>query len=324
MAMNDWANHQMVVNIGDEGTWDTTHNYHPMVILDGSTYKMWRSGAVGSQNRIVYATSVNGTTWINHALAINVNVEGTYDTDDAHAPTVLKEGPTDYKMWYTGYDGTNWRILYADSTNGTSWANHQLVININVEGTYDTSHAYAPKVIKDGSTYKMWYSGHNGTTWRIMYATSSNGTTWANHAMVLNIGDEGTYDTVSAYTPMVVKDGATYHMWYAGLDASRHRIIYADSANGTTWANHALVQDYNVEATYDTVHVEAPTVLFEGLNYKIWYSGYNGVNSRILFADSSDPAGPANVAKIGGIVIANVSKIQSVDLATIAKINSVA
>ena len=73
-------------------------------------------------------------------------------------------------MWYSGNNGSNYRIIYCTSTDGTTWTGHTMVVNISAEGTYDTTHSYAPTVIKDGSTYKMWYTGNNGSNARIIFA----------------------------------------------------------------------------------------------------------------------------------------------------------
>jgi hypothetical protein len=73
-------------------------------------------------------------------------------------------------MWYGGHNGSNDRIIYCTSANGTDWSNHEMVIDKGDGGTYGTSHANAPTVIKDGSTYKMWYTGSNGSIWRIIYS----------------------------------------------------------------------------------------------------------------------------------------------------------
>ncbi len=267
---------EMVINIGAEGTYDTYHAHYPCVIKESDTsYKMWYSGYDNTNVRIMYATSTDGHNWSNHAMVIDIDVEGTYDIVHAYNPCVIKESDTSYKMWYCGRTGTTDRILYATSTNGTTWSNHAMVLNINAEGTYDTDGNTHPSIIKESDTsYKMWYSGYDGTNWRILYATSTNGTTWSNHQMVINYNVEG--DT-------------SYKIWYVGNDGTNYRIIYATSANGTTWSNHEMVININVEGTYDTDYLYSPTVIKESdTSYKMWYSGHDGSNYRILYATSAN------------------------------------
>ena len=43
------------------------------------------------------------------------------------------------------------------------------------------------------------------------------------------------------FDPCVIKDGSTYKMWYTHVDGGVHSIYYADSTNGTTWANQQQV-----------------------------------------------------------------------------------
>ena len=51
-------------------------------------------------------------------------------------------------------------------------------IPLGTTGKGDVSHTTAPKVIKDGDTYKMWYCGVNNTNILIYYATSPDGLNW--------------------------------------------------------------------------------------------------------------------------------------------------
>lgn len=279
---------QMVVDIGAEGTYDTTHVNYPAVIKDGDTYKMWYSGYGASPLYWwnLYCDSTNGTTWSNHQMVVGRGSEGTYDTTHAFVSSVIKDGST-YKMWYTGV-AANYTIIYCNSMNGTTWSGFQMVVDIGDEGTYDATRSAYPHVIKDDTTYKMWYSGYDGSNWRIIYCTSVNGTTWANHQLVVNIGAEGTYDTLHVNHACVIKDGSTYKMWYTGHDGANFRIIYCDSTNGTAWSNHQMVVDKVFEGTYDTVHSIGAHVIKEDSVYKMWYGGNDGTNYRAIYTKSYD------------------------------------
>ena len=298
---SDFIDYEMVINIGAEGTYDTVQSNAPCVIKESSTsYKMWYCGYNGSNQRIIYCTSTNGTVWTNHQMVVDKGAEGTYDANLSCFPSVIKESDTSYKMWYSGHDGTNWRIIYCTSTNGTTWTNHQMVVSIGAEGTYDTSHSSRSCVIRESSTsYKMWYSGHDGTNWRIIYCTSTNGTTWTNHQMVVDINSEGTYDTNYSEKPFVVKESNTsYKMWYSGRDSTNFRIIYCTSTNGTTWTNHQMVIDKGSEGTYDTTHACYSSVVKDDDNkYQMWYAGYNGSNYRILYTESYFPTWDRTVSQ---------------------------
>ena len=283
MAINDWANHTMIMDFNQEGVYDLNQVSTPSVIKDGSTYKMWYSLRTNPTWRIGYATSADGITWANETMVMNIGAEGTYDTSHVAHPCVIKEGAT-YKMWYAGHDGSKWRILYATSSNGTTWTGHTMVLSFDVEGTYDKQHIYGPHVINDDGTYKIWYTGmDNSNIERIMYASSDDGVSWSNHAMTIDIGDEGTYDTADVLSPTVIKDEGTYRIWYTGY-TSAYRILYATSSDGINWSGHTMVIDKNIEGVYDVTHANHAAILNDGLTWRMYYAGYSGSSYRIMYA----------------------------------------
>jgi len=245
-----WTDHQLVIDKGDEGTYDTVHAFDPSVIKDGSTYKMWYSGNNGVNWRIIYCTSVDGITWTNHQLVIDIGDEGTHDTTNAYYAAVIKDGSI-YKMWYTGSDvSNNHRIIYCTSVDGITWTNHQLVIDIGDEGTHDTSHSYVAMVTKDGSTYKMWYTGNDGSYLGTIYTDSNDGISWSNHQLVVGRSFQGTYDTTHSYGVAVIKDVDTYKMWYSGHDGTNGRILHTTSNSGDNNRKKIAVATYSGSQCY--------------------------------------------------------------------------
>jgi len=140
-------------------------------------------------------------------------------------------------MWYSG-DATNYLIFLATSPDGIAWTKLGQVLSYG--GTYEDNGVYSPEVIKDGTTYNMWYCGRTSSgRVRIMYANSSDGVSWAKQGLALNYGN--TYETDSVDSPAVMIDGAKLKMWYSGYDwaASRGRILYATTpydASRSGWA----------------------------------------------------------------------------------------
>ena len=233
----NWSNHQMVIDVGSTGSYDSHHAYKPSVIKDGNTYKMWYAGDDATYNRIIYCTSTDGINWSNHQMVIDKgSAPSNYDVHAAYAPCVIKDGST-YKMWYSGSDGTHMRIIYATSTNGTSWSNFQLAVNYN-NISYDNANVSKPIVIKENSSsYKMWYTGNYN---RIIYATSTNGTSWSNFQLSVDIGSEGTYDSAHSENPYVIKeDSNLYKMWYVGHSGHK-KILYTTSEDGKIWTKNVV------------------------------------------------------------------------------------
>lgn len=107
---------------------------------------------------------------------------------------------------------------------------------------------------------------------------------------VLVPGPAGDFDDYSGYPGCILFDGSTYHFWYGGHDGTRVRIGYATSPDGKTWTKYTdnPVMNVGTAGSWEDQLIEAPYVLFDGSTYHMWYSGYDGLNSRIGYATSSD------------------------------------
>jgi len=79
-------------------------------------------------------------------------------------------------MWFTGgQKASHEGIGYAYSTDGLHWtrsANNPIMHK--VDGVlWRSERTYTPAVVKDGNTYKMWFSGKDDTNYAIGYATNA-------------------------------------------------------------------------------------------------------------------------------------------------------
>lgn len=175
-------------------------------------------------------TLSNGITWTNFQLAVDIGASGTgFDASVAYSPHVIKDGNL-YRMWYTGRDGGGTvRIFYGESSNGVNWSNLQVSIISNSQGVYDTNKAASPLVIKDGSIYKMWYSGSDGTNWRILYCESNDGINWYNYLLSVDISSQGALDITHVENASVINVKGLGKMWYSGFDGTNWRILYCES-----------------------------------------------------------------------------------------------
>src|SRR5574341_1780643 len=115
---------------------------------------------------------------------LNIGQAGSWDSRGAMSSSVLFNGNI-YKMWYSGYDGSSWKIGYATSNDGINWTKPiptpLISPNYALDGEID---AVNPFVLFDGNIYKMWYtsarsySGSGNEVYRIGYTTSSDGINW--------------------------------------------------------------------------------------------------------------------------------------------------
>ncbi len=215
----------------------------PCVVFDGATYRMWYAGAASFVDfQIGLATSVNGTTWTKNGLlpVLPRGGSGAWDAGAVYSPHVVLDGGV-YKMWYTGINAafTDGGIGYATSADGVTWTKHpgNPVLAEGLGGAFDDGGVFAPSVMKDGSLYRMWYSGADGAggggTWRTGYASSSDGVVWTRAGgggPALEVGSAGTWNAEGVYGVSVLLDGAAFKMWFTGEDAALiRRIGYATS-----------------------------------------------------------------------------------------------
>jgi hypothetical protein len=241
-AVVDWtkddANNPVLLP-GGSGAWDEKWIQRPMIIKDGSPYKMWYTGGwpeeTGTTAYIGYATSGDGiTNWQKYNSGISPVLSPSpsgWDSANVAFCWVIKmeSGDTPYKMWYSGNDNSggpnNMQIGYATSTDGIIWIKgHSGVTDPVLEygsgvSDWDANGVGVPTVIYDESAttpYKMWYIGFNETpeTAGIGYAESQDGINWVKY-------DDPDTDGASGDTPYANSDpvitagpvGAWDHSW---------------------------------------------------------------------------------------------------------------
>src|SRR5262249_59122703 len=98
--------------------------------------------------------------------------DGAYGPDAVYAPAdrVSRCG-----MWYAGRAGVFGAIGYATSLDGIAWTKYptnQLPLAVLMHGpagSADSFRAADPSVLKDGTTWKMWYTGDDSSKKRVAY-----------------------------------------------------------------------------------------------------------------------------------------------------------
>lgn len=223
---------------------------------------------------------------------LEVGPEGSWDDHLAGSPAVLIIGTT-YHMWYVGDDGTYSRIGHATSPDGITWTkdSNNPVLDLGPAGSWDDDKVYFPSVAFDGSTFQMWFSGHDGASWDgIGYATSPDGSAWTkdiNNPVL--VGSAGEWDG-NAGGPTVLIEGTTYHMWYHGDDDVNSQIGHSTSSDGIIWTKdtHNPVLEVGLAGSWDRPRAQNPRVSFDGIDYHMWYAGGGLFTWRIGYAKSPD------------------------------------
>ena len=288
---------RIVLDVGN--TWDGNRVLRPVVVYNGSIYMMWYSGGSGGVHDIGLATSADGKTWTRYARnpefaptpVMARGLTGEWDSNSIDEAWVLREG-NQYKMWYSGQlwnpDGSikNYLIGYATSSDGISWSKYpgNPVLTVGAPGSWDDKWAWRPIVIRQGSSYVMYYRGVSTqpeTQAKAGLATSPDGIHWTKTTVLTMPPGGSGWDAFSRSTGAlnvgsVMRLGDLYIMGYTSIktQTSPQEIGFASSPDGMNWTPFAG----NPAITYgssgwDSGGVSRPLVVVVGDNYYVYYDG---------------------------------------------------
>jgi fibronectin type 3 domain-containing protein len=208
-----------VLSGGPPGSWDEIVREKVWVIQEGSTYKMWYVGhtPVGqSTSKVGYATSTDGITWTKHPgnpvinrstqdqdISVVRTASGAYymyievnnawidlmtSTDGinwvANPTNPVRNVAASPVVWQ---EGANWFMLYeemqppqltihlATSPDGITWTDSP-----SNPVLADADEVIPDSVIKEGSTYHLYYHRSDFVEFPVWHATSTNLTSWTN------------------------------------------------------------------------------------------------------------------------------------------------
>ncbi len=209
---------------------------------------------------------LNGHYWSNGDNAITGGLAAYPVLTDAgnslKDPFIYKEGSTYYMFYDTKVNGSSddtIDVWYATSTDLITWTAQAKVIDAADCWGGAAGGAWAPAVIKQGSTYYMYVSAKPGGTARSGYFTSSSltsGYTWVDF-----VKDDAT-DPIANIDVNVILHEGVYYMTIGGC------VLYTStdlSANSWTLSTYPIVPsswDDGIEAC--TLVVGNPFLLFYG------------------------------------------------------------
>lgn len=303
------------IPLGEFGRGDDTTAACPGAVYDSGNFRIWYQGMDGAINRVYGTKSPDGVKIekINNETPPDSSSysngaripKSEYEKQDGafvSCPTAIKEQDSQkYKMWYSGFDGSTWRIFNAVSEDANNWSKKGVALNPGEKGKdKDDTFVESPGVTRDrkvvckGLTtgtffvaakyppdeietfYHMWYEGFDGAHWRIFKAKSQDGNSWNKDGVAIDLGVTGEKDDTNVKEPTVVLEiekrpvknccvevKRTYHMWYSGFDGVRTRIFYATSSDGNSWTKKGMVLDVGPMQTGDDTNVSQPTVVLE-------------------------------------------------------------
>jgi predicted GH43/DUF377 family glycosyl hydrolase len=160
-------------------------------------------------------------------------------------------------------------------------------------GGWDAYEVLLPRLVYDGTIYRMWYHGQRSEQegGKIGYATSQDGIKWSKHPdPVLLPGPTGDWDTYSLQSASVIWNGSLFMMWYRGWGPGFEEgaVGLAFSSDGVSWTKYAG-NPVMKSSSIDKKLVSYPYVVWDGTEYKMWYTGWSGSGKyRIFLATSTD------------------------------------
>jgi N-acetylneuraminic acid mutarotase/predicted GH43/DUF377 family glycosyl hydrolase len=236
-----------VLEVGPSGAWDDHFIHGCTVLLVDSIFHMWYTGHIGQSieinYRIGHATSPDGINWTKdqNNPVLDRGQSGDWDEYGVLATGSVIHDGLNYRMWYEGKgnDPSGWiKIGHAISPDGINWTKDTLNPVISPDDSWEGSFAPIPKVVYDGSNYKMWYSGGNDFDWKIGYATSEDGRIWEKYDLnpVLSKGPAGSWEQAFLLGgPVLDSAGVKYKMWYAGEYGNETASTGYAESDGPAW-----------------------------------------------------------------------------------------
>ncbi len=212
-----------------------------------------------------------------------------------YAPSVFFDSTANlYKMWFCyqafGF-GVTFNLGYAVSTDGTNWLVYAKnpVMRIGSSGSFDAVGILDPFVIKDGTGYRLYYTGYNGSVWQTGVATSPDGIKWTKYSgnPILTVRP-GTWESVTSNDPKVYFTGSQYVMLYSGFNGTNYEIGLATSPDGFNWTKSPQnpILRRGPVGSWDQNSVVANALFVKNGKYYLFYGG--GPGNPIGYASSTD------------------------------------
>lgn len=281
------------LDLGVANSFDSNGVAYLSVMKDAGIFKIWYSGygndyGLDLTEGIGYATSTDGRTWTRisgplkgGAVLRASAVANAFDEHEAYVPFVIKDlatasmpcanvaqGEPCYRMWYEGANtrsGYRFLLGYATSADGIRWTrvtgpgSGASVLDSSMGPSFDDNSVGIAQLIKEGSFLRMWYEAknYNPGAFSIGHVSSSDGLNWIrptpNEPVFTGADDPATPDPDYIWSHSVLKDGISYHMWYAlTIQPASDRISYALMTPGTSMQSAVSTSGNSFELGFTT------------------------------------------------------------------------
>jgi hypothetical protein len=263
---------------------DDTHIFAPCVVREPFAFRAFRLYYCGSRGMVAervfslgLATSNDGRTFE------RVSTKPIFELgDERHSvltPTLLRGidgGPVreggKMRMWFSSADladaSSSHTLHETTSSDGFHWSSPSSVQLENV---------YAPTILKEEHTYRLWYVDVTRNPWVIRAASSADGSAWEvvpNPVLVI----DQPWERDRLFYPVAVKCSRVYLMWYGSYwsaEKNKTALGFAASEDGLQWHKcpHNPVLRPDERRPWESHYTTSQSVIrLPDGTWRIWYA----------------------------------------------------
>jgi hypothetical protein len=215
LDLNTWVDKgQVITDIDVDGG---------VVIYDrnSSVYKIWYS-LNNTTWSLYYAESEDGVNWENTQLIYDC-LSNSYTSSGAFSPCILVEDSV-YHMWFSGYDGSKYTLLYMYSIDGKIW-NTPVVVLYADDLPYTNVSIMKPTnvCIYDGR-YNLCLDIYD-STYKVISCYSDNKYEWYDFSRFSTMVDDDLEGQRSCINTLVED---VYHLFWAGKNGN-YKLLYKNT-----------------------------------------------------------------------------------------------
>ena len=221
----NWSDLKIVLNPGNNNTWESIINRGSIVILNNKFY-LWYTGQYKGISKIGLAISENGNNFTKYQKNPVLIPEYEYEKYSVMNPHVIYDNEEKiFKMWYSAGETVEPDVIcYATSKNGKNWIKYinnpifKPNPNISSLDFYKIGGCDVHKI--SNSKYLMFYIGYTDiNTARIFITESKNGiNNWKRNYKPIIKPSKNKFDSDSCYKPSAIYDNKRikWMIWYNG------------------------------------------------------------------------------------------------------------
>jgi hypothetical protein len=290
-----------VMALGPDGSWDDHDLWGAQVIKEATTYRMWYDAGDGAINRVGYAYSEDGVHWTKYDKNPVLTPDNSgFDSTHVGVECVFHQGGS-YIMMFIGNAGHGYdsSMGIATSSDGYHWAkNSEPIFSLGAAGKFDSVAYRSAAVYTLDGKHIMFYSGDDGTVYRIGAAESTDYLTWTrlnDGNYIIGNGTAGSWDEDMMIEKAIQRTNGRYYMWYCG-GTVRHGVI---PYTGYRTKVGLLISNYYPDGSITSEKIDLP----DGMGWdmaRLWKEEPVGTKLQLSVLDGTTGMPIANLSKFNG------------------------